>query len=413
MLHRPDKRPLNILFAHNTYLTPGGEDESVRAEIEMLNDAGHRAELWQVSNEAISQMGRLAAGASAVWSFDAVRELKRRLAAGRFDVLHVQNHFPLLSPAIHRVAAAAGVATVQHLRNYRMMCVNGSFFRDGHVCNDCAASFAPWRGAMRGCYRDSKTASLVPAAMVAAHRVLGTFSRTIDAYVAISDHVRDAHVAAGYPQARIHTRYNTVAAPKAASGGPRRPSIVVPSRLTAEKGVDIVIAAWRQRRRVGTLHIAGTGPEEARLRSLAGGDASIYFEGQMPHQRLMTLMAEAHAVVNASLWDEPFGRTPMEAFSVATPAIVTTMGGLTEIVEHGRNGLHVAPGSIDALDAAMTALLEDAGKVAEMGAQARESFEAKFSTAAILPQTEAIYARAIERRESLSGGGRQGRLAHV
>ena len=76
----------------------------------MLRAAGHVADLWEVSNEAIHDIGPVAAGIRAVWSREASSELGRRLAAGRYDLLHVQNYFPLLSPAVHRVATATGVA---------------------------------------------------------------------------------------------------------------------------------------------------------------------------------------------------------------------------------------------------------------------------------------------------------------
>ena len=93
-------------------------------------------------------------------------------------------------------------------------------------------------------------------------------------------------------------------------------------------------------------------------------------------------------------------------------AIVSTIGGLTEIVEHGRNGLHVTPGDVDGLDAAMTTMLENEEEAAAMGLRARKSFDEKFSTAAILPATEMIYAQAIARREALAGS-HTGRKVHV
>lgn len=396
---------MKILFAHNRYLLPGGEDQSVEAERAMLSAAGHEVDLWLVSNETVSKKGAIATGLGAIHSGDAVRELRRRLAARTYDVLHVHNQFPLLSPSIHRVAAACGVATIQHLRNYRMMCVNSGFFRDGKVCRDCATSFAPWRGVLRACYRDSVSASVAPAAMVAVHRATGTFSRSIDGYVAISGHVRNEHLAAGFPAERIDVRYNTAniedPAQQLPPGALPEARIVVPGRLMREKGVDIAIAAWRARPRQAVLHIAGSGPEDARLRGLAAGDATIRFEGQMDRQALTALMARSRAVVNCALWAEPFGRTPMEAFAVGTPAIVSNIGGLTEIVDHDRNGLIVAPGDVAGFDSAFCAMLGGDERHLRMREAAALTFKTRFAPSAILPQTEAIYYRAIERRRAL------------
>lgn len=396
--------PLRVLFAHNTYLVPGGEDVSVHEEIEMMTRAGHDADLWQVSNKAIADMNPIATGIGAVWSRPAMAELGRRLTAKSYDVLHVQNNFPLLSPAIHRVASARGVATVQHLRNFRLLCANSTFHRNGRVCLDCAHSFVPWRGVLRKCYRNSAVASLAPAAMVGAHKMLGTFSRHIDAYIAISDHVRSAHISAGFPENRIHLRYCTTRSSSGAAAHIREPLIVLPGRLTREKGVDIAIKAWRNRERVGTLHIAGTGPDEQQLRSLAAGDPSIVFEGQLPHDKIIELVGRARAVVNSTVAIEAFGRTPMEAFSVGTPAIVSQMGGLSEIVDHGRTGFVVPPGDINALDSAITKMLDNDEAHKVMCDAARNAFEERFAPTVLLPATEAIYRAAIARRRCLFEG---------
>lgn len=393
---------LRILFAHNRYLVPGGEDRSTRSEIEMLRKAGHVADLWEVSNERISEIGAARAGLSAVWARQACAELATRLDRNRYDILHVQNHFPLLSPAIHRVAAKRGVATVQHLRNFRMMCVNAAFFRHGADCQRCRHDFAPWRGVLSACYRGSVGASLAPAASVAAHKLLGTWSRHVDAYVAVSSYVRDAHRDAGFPADRIHVRGNLVGRPGRPPQRARTPTIVAPARLSPEKGLDVLIRAWRRRPHAAGLHIAGSGDEEAALRNLAEGAPTIRFEGQMSFADLLDLMATARAVVSPSLNMEPFGRVPMEAFSVGTPAIVSRAGGLADIVTHQKDGLLVDPGDVEALDEALGVMLTNDAAQARMARAAAETFAERFSPAVMLPATEAIYEAALARRKQIA-----------
>ena len=245
--------------------------------------------------------------------------------------------------------------------------------------------------------------SLAPAAMVGVHKALGTFTNHVDAYIAISHYVRDAHCASGLPQDRIHMRYDTVDAPiRQTAQSPRQRAIVASLRLTPEKEIDALIAAWRVRPRDAVLHVAGTGSDEQRLRALAADDPSIRFEGQMPHKTLMELMARARGVVNPSLWAEPFGRTPMEAFSVGTPAIVSRIGGLTETVEHGRNGFHVEPGDVAGLDVAIDAMLGDDDGHRRMCLAALQTYTDKFAPSVILPETVAIYKKALNRRRSFS-----------
>ena len=394
---------MKILMAHNQYLLPGGEDTSTIAEAEMLRSAGHVVDLWQTSNASIENKGHLRIGLSAIWSRSAIAELETRLNTGNHDLLHVQNHFPLFSPAIHRIAAKRNVATVQHLRNYRMLCANAGFFRNGKECQDCKDSYAPWRGVLRRCYRDSAAASMVPTAVVAVHKALGTFSQDIDAYIAISEHVRQVHRQFGFPAERIFTRHNAVGRGATAGGLVRERNLLAASRLVPEKGLDILISAWRRRPRDGTLQIAGSGPQEKSLRCQADGDETIHFLGQVQPCQLGGLMRRSRAVVNSCLWSEPFGRTPAEAFSNGTPAIVSATGGLRESVEHRRNGLLVAPGDVDGLDRAITEVLDDDTLFRQLQSGAVDTYRRKFSDAVILPATEKIYDKALRRRRQITG----------
>src|SRR3712207_7844226 len=52
------------------------------------------------------------------------------------DVVHFHNFFPLLTPGALAEAAGSGLPTIQTLHNYRALCANGLFFRNGQVCQD-------------------------------------------------------------------------------------------------------------------------------------------------------------------------------------------------------------------------------------------------------------------------------------
>jgi glycosyltransferase involved in cell wall biosynthesis len=75
------------------------------------------------------------------------------------------------------------------------------------------------------------------------------------------------------------------------------------------------------------LRIAGTGPEEGRLRELAADVPNVKFEGLLGGQGLARLFHGARAVVVPSLFPETFGYVVLEAFAVRTPVIVHNGGG--------------------------------------------------------------------------------------
>ncbi len=119
------------------------------------------------------------------------------------------------------------------------------------------------------------------------------------------------------------------------------------------------------------LRIAGTGPQEGRIRELAGDDARVRLLGRVSSAELARLYAGARAVAFVP-YEEDYGYIALEAMLCGKPVITTTdSGGPTELVEHGRSGLVVEP-TAAALGAAITQLWRDRRAVRRMGRAALE-----------------------------------------
>ena len=167
--------------------------------------------------------------------------------------------------------------------------------------------------------------------------VLGAIRR----FCAISATVagRDGYFPAGADVAAVH--------PPSDLTGFRRPRrgryLFTVSRLDAPKRVDLLIAAMREVPGDIELLIAGTGPDEPRLRELAAGDSRIRFLGYVNDAELLDLYASALAVLFAPV-QEDFGLVTLEAMAAGKP-VVTTLdaGGPGELVEDGRTGFVTAP----------------------------------------------------------------------
>jgi len=104
-------------------------------------------------------------------------------------------------------------------------------------------------------------------------------------------------------------------------------------RLVSYKRTDILIAACRQLGR--KLRIAGSGPEEAKLRREAEGDPLIEFLGEVSTDRLWQEFARCRALLFAA--DEDFGMVPLEVQVCGRPVIAYGVGGSLETV-HGAKG---------------------------------------------------------------------------
>jgi glycosyltransferase involved in cell wall biosynthesis len=112
-------------------------------------------------------------------------------------------------------------------------------------------------------------------------------------------------------------------------------------RLVPYKRTEILIEACQRLGR--RLRIAGTGPEEARLRKLAGDDARIEFLGELSNERLWQEYARCRALLFAA--DEDFGMVPLEAQACGRPVIAYGVGGSLETVR----GVWAANSATDAM----------------------------------------------------------------
>ena len=156
-----------------------------------------------------------------------------------------------------------------------------------------------------------------------------------------------------------------------ASLGMTGPTLAFAGRLTAQKSLELTLAAVAAVEGV-SLVIAGDGDERPRLERLAG--ERVRFVGPQPRERVVELFAAADASILSSSW-ENFPHTVVEALAVGTPVIATTAGGVAEVVTNEENGLLVPAGDADGLAAAVRRYFEDAALRARLRAHAKASVE--------------------------------------
>jgi glycosyltransferase involved in cell wall biosynthesis len=383
---------MKILMCHVRYQIRGGEDESMDAGVALLRAAGHEVDVLEDDNRRISTMSKLALARDAVWSGSASRALRARLRDKAYDVVHVENFFPLMSPAIHYAAHQAGVGVVQSLRNFRLNCLNATFFRDGRVCEDCLGSRTLLPGIRRACYRGDRGASTVVAASVVAHRLLRTWTRRVDVFVTPSEFARDKIAEGGLPRDRIVVKPNFVPLDLGPGSGAGRFALYV-GRLSPEKGIDTLLAAWRG----GTmmpLKIIGDGPLVGEVQRLASQSPNVTYLGRQPLDAVYRLMGEAVLVVVPSAGYETFGRTVIEAYARGTPVVASRIGAIVELVQDGITGALVPPGDPAALSRAVDRLARSPERLSAMRDAAWRVYAGRYKAEQNLGGYEAIYERA-------------------
>jgi glycosyltransferase involved in cell wall biosynthesis len=394
---------MKILVAHNYYQQAGGEDQVFSSEAALLEAHGDDVVRWTRHNDAINQMRGLSAARATLWNHSSAAELAELVRRHRPQVVHFHNTFPLISPAAYYAARAGGAAVVQTLHNYRLLCPNALFFRDGRVCEDCLGKSIPWPGVVHKCYRGSRSASAAVTAMVTAHRALGTWRTGVDAYIALTRFSREKFIQGGLPPDKIVVKPNFVH-PDPAAGQGRGGYGVFVGRLSPEKGLPTLLKAWKSLGGGVPLKVVGDGPLAAAVQEAVAGGSAIEWLGRRPIQEVYSLIGEAMFLVLPSQCYETFGRTIVEAFATGTPVIAPRLGAMAELVQHGRTGWHFEPGdSLDLAAKVRALLLATPAARAQMRQAARQEYERNYTAEPNYRALMAIYQQACARHSEHAG----------
>lgn len=386
---------MKILMLHNRYMVAGGEDQSAAAEAALLVRHGHEVELLGEDNRRVELLGKLRTAFRTVWSPESQKRVESKLRSGRFDILHVQNFFPLWSPSVYYAASRCGVPVVQTLRNYRLICSNAVFFRENRVCEDCLGRFAPWPGILHACYRGSRAASSVVAAMIGAHKIAGTWRKRVSVYIALTDFAREKYIASGLPAEKIVVKPNFVdPAPSPGSGGGGYALFV--GRLSAEKGLATMIEAWKTADGALPLKIAGDGPLLELVKAAAAVNPSLQYLGRTAPEETLELMRRAEFLVFPSGCYEAMPRTVIEAFAVGTPVLASDIGATASMVTAEETGFRFAPGNVTELREKAEWCSRNLLRMRAMREKARAAFEARYTGAANVAELLSIYGKAQE-----------------
>lgn len=378
------QQPLRVLVVHNRYRSgqPSGEDRVVDQEVAVLVAGGHEVSRFERRSDDIERMSlpRRATVPLRVPRNGAVRaELAARLRGERPDVVHVHNTFPLLSASVVQACADAGVPVVATLHNYLQVCPRGTLYRDGHVCDECTGRL-PVPAVRHGCYRDSRLATLPLAATSLVNRSL--WWTGVARFFCISTAQRQQLVQGGMPAERLQVKTNFVADPGVGRRGPGRHVLYV-GRLTVEKGVPLLMAAWDRVAATGgiglPLLIAGSGPLEDEVRRWGAGRDDVVVLGLRSAEEVTGLMADAATVVAPSAWLEAFGLVVVEAMAIGVPAVAAAHGAFVELVEEGVTGLLHRPGDAASVADCLRRIVLDGERNAAMGAAARRRYEERFT----------------------------------
>jgi glycosyltransferase involved in cell wall biosynthesis len=379
-----------VLLVHNRYQQRGGEDAVVLAEQNLLRHNGFPVEYMEANNDHIVGFtGKLKASATTVHNFSAVSKLRRLLQNFKPDVVHVHNWFPSLSPAIFRACKSAGVPAIHTLHNYRILCSKSTLFRDGMVCEDCLNTKLRLPGIRHRCYHGSYFGTAIVTAAIIGHWHAKTWSNCVDRFIALSDFGKRKMEQGGLPAEKISVKPNFLDFDPGIRPGNGNFFVFV-GRLSEEKGVLMLLDAWRAAPHLPTLKIIGTGPQAAMVKAAASSIQNVELCGQADATTVLNELGNARALICPSRWYEGMPRVVIEALAVGTPVIASRLGVFPEMIKDPDFGFLFESGNQADLIRCITRL-NNSNRLGEMRSRARIRFESFYSSERNIQMLSDIY----------------------
>jgi glycosyltransferase involved in cell wall biosynthesis len=387
---------LRVLMAHNRYKTPSGEDAVFDNEVALLKRSGLEVKALEARSDTIDTPWGLRHEWFSVWSKEWFGRIEGAIRAFRPDIAHFHNLHPLITPSVYTACADQGVAVVQTLHNYRLLCPAATFYRRGSVCELCLGRGITWPGVVHACYRGSRWQSAAVTTMLAYHRRRGTWAGKVNAYIALTQFARRKFIEGGIPPDLLHVKPNIVFPDPGAKDNDGEYGLFV-GRLAPEKGIRTVLAAWSTISSSVPLRIIGDGPLRAEVEATAAGIPGVQFIGPVGRDAVLATMKAARFLVFSSEWYEGFPLVLAEAFACGVPVLAGRIGAGQEIVVDGRNGAHFAAGDpADLAEKAVTAYGQ-AERCRAWGRSARRTYEEHYSPESNFAQLMRIYEVATRR----------------
>ena len=387
---------VKILLCHNFYQQSGGEDVVIPAVKALLETKGHQVILYSQDNREVENyntLKKIAFFPRTVFSSQTYRRVRRIIAREKPDIAHVQNVFPLLSPALYVALQRARIPIVQSIQNYRLMCINGLFLRNGQVCERCKTGnfFSSVRFK---CYRDSYPLSALYALTIGSHRGFGTFKK-IDRFIAptpyVAEKLTESGVAEG-DQVSILGNFMPTPLPNYGVADLGNPYIVYVGRLSQEKGIWTLLDAIRGLPSL-KLKIVGSGPLTGNVKAYIESYQlqNVEVLGFVSNEQKYELLRGALCCVLPSECYEGFPIVLLESAAVGTAVVASRLGSLETLVSEGKTGQLFAPGDGVDLRRKLEQLATNSDLAIQMGEKAREWLEKKHTPDAHYKKLIGIY----------------------
>lgn len=382
---------MQILFAHNEYGAPSGEEQAVDSISRLLEARGHTVIRLLKSSSGMDGFSRkVGAFFSGVYSLEGRREMANVLDEQRPDIVQVQNLYPFLSPSVFKPCRDRGVPVVMRCPNYRLFCPSALHLSHGEICERCLGGKEYWC-VLRNCENDLFK-SLGYALRNAVARITRSILGNVSIFIVLSQFQKKRFIQAGIPAHQLEILPNMV--PQITGVAAEQPGDLVTfvGRASAEKGIDDFIAAARM---LPGIPFAVAGATDRVPELVESSPPNVRWLGFLKKKELNELYVHSRLLVFPFRWFEGFPNVITHAMALQRPVLAARIGAVPEIVDDGRTGLLFEMGNLQDMVVKLRSLYAAPERCREMGAAGRAKASSAYSSEVVYKRLMQIYQQAL------------------
>ncbi len=385
---------MRILYIHNDYAKPSGEEHAAAALAALLVEHGHQVEFFRRSSAELGDgvYGKAKALLAGIWNPWAAAEVARRLDEYRPDLVQVQNLYPLLSPSIFKPIRRRGIPVVMRCPNYRLFCPNGLCLDASlRICEECFGGHE-WHCAVKNC-AGGRCKSLGYALRGYFARVTRRILDQVNMFIVQTGFQRQKFIGQGIPAERLGIVPGIMQKMQPAEEWSLGKYVTYIGRVSPEKGIEDFIECARLLPEIPFM-VAGAYDGMPGIRESA--PANVVWQGFLKGDALRQAYLEARMVVVPSRCYEGFPNVIVQGMQMERPIVAANIGAPATIIRESVNGLLFEPGNTAELATLVKELYDNPEKSRVYGQTGREDAERLYSRETVYNALSEIYDKAKE-----------------
>lgn len=314
-----------------------------------------------------------------IYSTHAQKQIEKLIEKEKPDIAHLHMIDHQLSPSILHSLKKYDIPVIQTVHQYKLVCPNYKFYNPGKgiICEKCINSHY-LHPIFEKCHQDSALSGMLLALEAYVHKWMNIY-KNVDLFHTPSTFMKTKMIEGGIDQSKIEKLYYSINI----SDYPFSPGFddyfVYYGRLAYEKGVMTLLKTMKSITH-SKLLIIGDGPQRKELEEFVNSHSigNVKFLGNLDKDKLNSLVSKAKFVVVPSEWYDNSPLVIYESFCLGKAVIGSDLGGISELIDHEKNGLLFKAGDVDELTRLINRLLNNPDEIRLFGVNARKKAELEF-----------------------------------